>query len=524
MIFFKRAIQAQAAIALIVLIFSCKRNAEQSVHENKEKLESSFVSYDAPKSEKAFEDYQISVEGKEVFCYGAKVFDTRFTEGILMGESEIKYSTVGFGYFDISGKVKVSIKVNREIASATIRPLSRNIEATVKDNTIEFYVEKPGALTIEPDGNEHRVLHLFVNPKEEAKPDPKDKNVLYFGPGEHVVNTIKLKSNQTLYVAGGAVVYFDAFEGDSIYRKEYRKRRQIVLDRYDHAIEAINAKNIKIKGRGILDFNRIIDKMGRKNPIHTNNCDGVEIEGVIMRGANCWHATIYRSKNVVIDNIKELAAGYNTDGLNIVLSQNVHVKNCFLRQRDDGIVMKSMDTGNKDAFIVEVPQERTSTSNVLVEDCTIWSDWGYALGVTYETRMPVNNITFRNCDIIHATHAEPLQGVIGVLVADSDVVSNVKFENITIERALKPIIKLDQRVTAWTVNKDLGTIKDITFSNIKYLKGEAQPIIFNGFPGKGGIQNIKLNHLNFLGKDINSKEDWEFITNEYVSDVHFNKE
>ncbi|WP_298238979.1 glycosyl hydrolase family 28 protein [uncultured Algibacter sp.] len=505
-------------LVLVILVTCCKKEDKKEVAIAKNEA---LTVYSAPKSEKPFEDYKITVDGSDVFCYSGKVFDTRFTEGTLMGESEIKYSTVGFGYFDISGKVKVSVKVNREISSATIRPLSRNIEATVKNNTIEFYVDKPGALTIEPDGNEHKVLHLFVNPKEENVPSPDDENVIYFGPGEHVVNTIKLKSNQTLYVAGGAVVYFDVFEGDSIYRKEYRKRRQIELDRYDHGIEAINAKNIKIKGRGILDFNRVLEKMGRKNPIHTNNCDGVEIEGVIMRGANCWHATIYRSKNVVIDNIKEIGAGYNTDGLNIVLSQNVHIKNCFLRQRDDGIVMKSMDTGNMDAFIVEVPQERTSTSNVLVEDCTIWSDWGYALGITYETRMPVNDITFRNCDIIHATHAETAQGVIGILVADADVVSNVKFENITIERALKPIIKLDQRVTPWTVNKDLGAIKDITFSNIKYLSGEPQPVIFHGFPGKGGIQDIKLKNLNFLGKDIKSTDDWEFKINKYVKDIHF---
>ncbi len=503
---------------LILLCFNCKTKTNE-VDENL--IMETFITYAAPESEKPFEDYSIKVNDTDVFCYSGKVFDTRFTEGTLMGESEIQYSTVGFSYFDISGRVKVAVKVNRSITSATIRPLSRNIKATVIDNTIEFYVDKPGTLTIEPDGNEKRVLHLMINPKEESIPDLKDENIIYYGPGEHVVNTIKLKSNQTLYVAGGAVVYFDVFEGDSIYREEFRNRKKTVLKRYDHGIEAINSKNIKIKGRGILDFNRIIDKMGRKNPIHISNCENVEIEGVILRGANCWHATIYRSKNILIDNIKEIAAGYNSDGINIVLSKDVYIKNCFLRQRDDGIIMKSMDTGNMDAFIVEVPQEKTSTSNVLVEDCVIWSDWGYALGVTYETRMPVNNIEFRNCDIINATHATDEQGVIGILVADSDVVSNVKFNNITIERSLKPLIKLDQKITPWTVNEDLGMIKNITFSNIKYLEGEKQPVIFHGFPGKGGIQNVNLIDLNFLGNDIKNFIDWDFRINEFVKEVSF---
>lgn len=478
--------------------------------------------YEAPPSEKSSVDYKVWANNHEVFCYEGQVYDTRFPEGKHFGETGLEYSTVSFAYFDFSGKVKVSIKVNYNINTAIVRPLSRNITPSVSNNTIEFFVDKPGAFTIEPDGREARVLHLFANPMMERQ-QKEDEGVIYYGPGEHVVNTIKLQSNQTLFVDGGAVLYFDTFENDSIYRYEGRERETIQLKRYDHGIEAIKARNIKIKGRGIIDFSRVTEKYGRKNPIHINNCENVEIEGVIIRGANCWHATIYRSKNVVIDNLKEIAWGFNTDGINIVLSQDVHIKNCFMRQRDDGIIMKSMDTGNMDAFINEVAQPQTTTSNVTVEDCVIWSDWGYALGVTYETRMPINNITFKNCDIIHATHATEDQGVIGVLVADSSRVTNVKFENITIERSLKPLIKLEQKLTAWTVNKDLGIIRDVYFSNIKYLDGEEQPVLFKGFSEKGNIEDIYLDNLEFLGKRIKTKEDWKFQKNEFVNKVRLNE-
>jgi hypothetical protein len=474
--------------------------------------------YEAPDSEKSSEDYSLQVNKEEVFCYEARVYDTRYTEGIYYGENGLPYSTVTFAYFDFSGRVKVTIKVNHDIKSAIVRPLSGGIEPEVHNNTIEFYIDKPGSFTIEPDGSDQRVFHLFANPLM-ARPDQSDENLVYYGPGEHVVNTIELTDNQTLFIDGGAVVYFDAFENDTVYRIETRNN-DIELKRFDHAIEAINAKNIRITGRGILDFSRIAEKYGRKNPIHINNCENVLIEGIIMRCATCWHATLYRSSHVTVDNIKEISFGFNSDGINVVLSQDVHIKNSFMRQRDDGIIMKSMDIGNTDAFITEVPQHFTSTSDVLVEDCVIWSDWGYALGVTYETRMPVENITFRNCDIIHATHATELQGVIGILVADSSSVSEVNFENITIERSLKPIIKLDQRVTKWTVNPDLGEIHDIRFSGIRYLEGDSQPVIFNGIQGKGGIKNIYLEKLNFLGKDINDLNDWEFRINEFVEEVH----
>jgi hypothetical protein len=512
---FKRPIKCSVLLVTLVFLYAIQDcTCEKSKQANVEV-------YSAPESEKPSDDYRVHVNDQEVFCYECEVYDTRFTEGKFYGEKGLSYSIVAFAYFDFSGRVKISIKVNRNIHSAVIRPLSRNITPVVKENTIEFEIDQPGPLTIEPDGIEKRVLHIFANPMQQ-KPDINDENIIYYGPGDHVVNTIKLKSNQTLFIDGGAILYFDAFENDKVYHITGQAGGTIQLKRYYHAIEAVHARNIKIKGRGIVDFSRIIEKYGRKDPIKIINCENVEIEGIILRRATCWHATIYRSKNVTIDNMKEISCGYNSDGINILLSQDVYIKNCFMRQRDDGIVMKSMDIRNLDASITEAPKSVTSTSNVLVENCVIWSDWGYALGITYEIRMPVKDITFRNCEIIHATHATEAQGVLGILVSDSSSVSNVKFENITIERSLKPLIKLDQRLTGWTKNKNLGQIHDVTFSNIRYLEGDPQPIIFDCSLGKGNIYDIYLRDLKFLGKKIEDIDDWEFKINKNVEDVYIN--
>lgn len=483
---------------------------------NKDKL----VIYPAPESEKHAEDYVLKVNGKDVFCYEAKVYDTRYTEGMMYGELGLEYSTVAFAYFDFSGSVKVKIAVNYNIESAVVRPLSNNIKPLVHKNTIEFTINKPGSYTIEPNGLDKRVMHLFANPIQEM-PDPSDPNTIYFGPGEHVVNMISLEDNQTLFVDGGAVVYVDIGEDEVPYRTEIRSGI-IELFRYDHAIQAVNASNIKIKGRGIIDFGRVGKKYGRKNPIHIGHCDNVEIEGVILRDATCWHLTLYRSSNVVVDNLKAISMNYNTDGICVVLSQNIHIKNCYFRQRDDGIIMKAMDTGNTDAFIEEVSNyPPASTSDVLVENCVLWSDWGYALGATYEIRNPIHDIIFRNCDIIHATHAVDLQGVLGVLVSDSSTVSNVRFENINIERSLKPLLKLEMRTTPWTVNPNLGNIRDIHFSNIRYLSGENQPVIFLGDSETSNITNVHLSELEFLGNLVKSYSDWDFIMNEHVNNIHF---
>ena len=65
---------------------------------------------------------------------------------------------------------------------------------------------KPANLTIEPNGNGERPLHLFANPPEADPPDPASKDVIYFGPGVHDVTTIRPKSGQTVYLAGGAIL------------------------------------------------------------------------------------------------------------------------------------------------------------------------------------------------------------------------------------------------------------------------------------------------------------------------------
>ena len=61
-------------------------------------------------------------------------------------------------------------------------------------------------MTLEVNGNWVGALHLFANPPETDAPQPGDPNVIYFGPGIHEVSQLVVRNNQTVYVAGGAVV------------------------------------------------------------------------------------------------------------------------------------------------------------------------------------------------------------------------------------------------------------------------------------------------------------------------------
>jgi len=93
---------------------------------------------------------------------------------------------------------------------------------------VELNLEKPCILSFEPEGKRHPLL-IFANPIEADIPQRNDPNIIYYGPGIHkpAGSVINLKSNQTLYLAGGAVV--------------------------QAGINVLDSENVTIRGRGILD-------------------------------------------------------------------------------------------------------------------------------------------------------------------------------------------------------------------------------------------------------------------------------
>jgi hypothetical protein len=109
-----------------------------------------------------------------------------------------------FASWDMTEPVEVSVVSHRPIHDVRVRPSSSGIQPQVEGDTIRFSITKPGQYTVEVNGT-HHALHLFANPPEEKVPDPKDTAVHYFGPRAHRPIIIRLESNETLYIAAGAV-------------------------------------------------------------------------------------------------------------------------------------------------------------------------------------------------------------------------------------------------------------------------------------------------------------------------------
>src|SRR6266478_1473464 len=108
---------------------------------------------------------------------------------------------------DFSGTIDVSITYTKgDIKSARVRPLSYGITPLVKKNTITFSLAQPRNLSVEVNGDIFHNLQLFANSIEDARPNPADPNVIYYGPGAHQVGRVVVPSGKTVYLAGGALV------------------------------------------------------------------------------------------------------------------------------------------------------------------------------------------------------------------------------------------------------------------------------------------------------------------------------
>ena len=204
-------------------------------------------------------------------------------------------------------------------ATWSVRPANPRVKTRLADaNTAIISLPGPCKLSLEPDGKKGPLL-LFANSIEEHPPRASEAgaHLIYFGPGIHRPGKITLTNNQSLYLAGGAVV-----------------KGGILAE----------GGNIRIFGRGILDSS---DWEWRKGPTpHVVSIRGtnVEVSGITIRGACHWTIVPRNSRNVTVRNVKICGARVqNDDGINPCNSQDVRITDCFIRSDDDCVALKGLD-------------------------------------------------------------------------------------------------------------------------------------------------------------------------------------
>jgi hypothetical protein len=365
-------------------------------------------------------------------------------------------------YFDFSGEVEIAVKLNDGFArSARIRPLSHNIPHDLKGKTLYFKINKPSQLSIEFNQDIFHNLHLFANPIETYVPDLKDKNLIYFGPGLHQMDggRLNVPSGKTVYVHGEAVL-----------------KGQIVIQ---------NARDVRVLGRGMVDQSI---KMG----IRIANSRNVLVSGLFA--TQCFTGG---SDSVTIRNVKVMSYYGWGDGMNVIASNNVLIDSVFNRNSDDCTTVY----GSRMNF-------KGGCKNITFQNSVLWADVAHPIligthGSTPEPEI-LTDITYRNIDILdHNEGQMDYQGCFAINAGDSNLIQNVRFENIRVEDFRKGQL-LNIRVF---YNKKYCTspgrgVQNILFKDITYQGKNAEPSIIAGYDKERMVKNIVFENLRINGVQI----------------------
>ena len=420
-----------------------------------------------------------------------------------------------------------------------IRPASLGIIPEVKDGVIRFKLEKSAYFTVEPYSR-HNALHIFVDPVSDYDINFKNENVIYYGRGIHEAGMITLKSNQTLFIDEGAVVYA--------------------------CVSAADAENIKILGRGILDNSHnkaeilfeanaednksAINNARRIHTIQLEYCKNVCIEGITIRDSLVYNIRPIGCENFSVKNVKLIGNWrYNSDGIDMHNCVNVDIDNCFIRTFDDCICVKGFDCYYEGDVEEQVKNAMYRNGkkydifrNVRVHNCTIWNDWGKCLEIGAETRAEeIFDIVFENCDIIHVQGA-PLD-CYNIDYADvHDIIyrniniqyddvnpqavyqykNNEKYENLVNDyNSFPPLIRVDvsYHFEYSASGAKRGKNHDIIFENIHLSARQPVKIEFYGYDSEHKTKNVTVKDLYYNGKKITELPKEYFVKNEFCENI-----
>lgn len=417
--------------------------------------------------------------------------------------------TAYFAFIETDEKFTLEISFEKDFENVNIRPLSKNVKYKKEGRKVIAVFPGKGKYTVELDGV-HNALHLFVNESGEYQPEGE---IIRFEKGVHEPGEIVLKSNQTLVLDEGAIVYGTVFAED--------------------------AENVTVCGHGILDASHHKEKIlfeadkpdergfAVKNAVRThtvrfNYCKNVTVKDITIRDSLVYTICPICTDNILIDNVNIIGNWrYNSDGIDMHNCNNVEIKNCFIRTFDDSLCVKGFDYIMDEKNMLRNGIMHNTFSNVNVNNCVIWCDWGRSLEIGAETRAEeISNITFENCDLIHNSYA-----ACDVQNVDYADVHNVTFKNINVEYDDRcyslQLQETEEQQYDLEQDKDFmpnflctsinyipeysksaterGRIRDILFKDINVYAKKMPPMLFEGYDTQN-VESITVDNIMLNGK------------------------
>jgi hypothetical protein len=287
-------------------------------------------------------------------------------------------------------------------------------------------------------------------------------------------------------------------------------------------IRATSAKNVRICGQGVLDGSYYRQGIDGHRSIVLENCRDSRVEDIIMVEPSSWMFVLGASQNITVSNVKELGLISGGDGLDIVGSSHVQVENCFFRNGDDCVVLKSLDLRghNQDATL----DFTYDVEDIEVTGCSLMTDLGGQIfEIGHELRTAnVRNVHYHDCDVLEVRqYGAPF----GIHNSDHAIISDVLYENIRVEHHYNKLIEFRIFESRWSKDKQRGQVRNITLRNIDVTVSEFNPgytvSVIGGCDVGHTVDHVAFENFCMNGKPASSGDDIYLFTNDHASNITF---
>lgn len=428
--------------------------------------------------------FEVTVNGQKVpvFHAGLNVYFASFD---FTGNADVLVTSMRdkSGYSGATASKELSIEGEGYWGEKpVVRPLSKNVNPKLNGKTVSFSIREAGQYSVERQGTSHfkdDALFLFANRPEKEKPRLDDPNVIYLKAGIHQQH-IDLKSDQTLYLEAGAVLF--------------------------GSVNVWDAKNVRIFGRGTVVYygpqseTRDDGWKHLKNwhPLTTHNTQGLTVEGITFVGrSRTWSLQMHTTFDAVFDNVKVIAVNpqnINGDGFDWYGGGRTKITNCLVRSMDDCFAFFTPDS-SLDMWSMGKNTEG-EVKDILIENCVLWTTLAniYRVGFNGQA-LKIDNIVMKNCDVIHIAKGEwhaPWSLICAVSPNNKGkaVHSNFLFENVRFEEPCALI----------GLQNEEAQFLNMVFKNIS-MSGEAIPSLVKSSVGNLIFENVILNGKQVMGKN-----------------------
>jgi hypothetical protein len=419
-------------------------------------------------------NYRVRAGGKGVFVYHTSIGD--------------------FAAFGCKGPVAIEIELPRAVDQIRIAPARHHVEAVRDGKLARFVLPGPVNLWIEMEGLDP--LYLFANALMHDPPKPTDPGVRYFRSGQlYEVGELRLHDDEAVFIEGGAVVR--------------------------GCIRATGARNVRVAGPGVLDGSYYRRGVDARRSIVLEGCRDSRIEDLTLIEPTSWMIMLGGCKNVTVKNVRELGTVGGTDGIDIVGSRHIRVENCFCRNGDDCIAIKSLDMRKhgRDASI----DYSGDVEDIEVSGCAFMAYiGGQAMEIGHELRTAsVREIRFRDCDVL-AVHGHG--GVFGIHNADRATVSDVLYENIRVEHHYEKLVDFRIVKSRWSKDEQRGQIRNVTLRDIDVAISVFNPgytcSVIGGRDAQHTIQHVRFENFRLAGKPVTTPDEMDLYCKE-ASNITF---